>query len=99
MFCQPQNTEECAKILQLANRTNVRVWILGLGSNVLVADNGIKGLVISTKKMNGIRYSDGNIITGSGAALAQVSLFFAWKSCTARIKNSPPVSREVSEEQ
>lgn len=77
MFCQPQNTEECAKILQLASRTNVRVWILGLGSNVLVADNGIKGLVISTKKMNGIRYSDGNIITGSGAALAQVSLFSA----------------------
>ena len=40
--------EELQKILEFAKKENIKLTILGNGSNVLVSDNGIKGIVIRT---------------------------------------------------
>lgn len=40
--------EELQKILKFAKKENIKITILGNGSNVLVADKGIKGIVIKT---------------------------------------------------
>lgn len=43
---EPQNSDEIVQVLRLAYDADVPVTILGGGSNVLVADRGIRGLVI-----------------------------------------------------
>ena len=40
--------EELQKVLEFAKKENVKITILGNGSNVLVSDKGIKGIVIKT---------------------------------------------------
>ena len=41
-----QNSQELKLILELAEKENLPVTIIGNGSNILVADDGIKGLVL-----------------------------------------------------
>ena len=42
------SVEELQKILEFAKKENIKLTILGNGSNVLVSDSGIKGIVIRT---------------------------------------------------
>ena len=42
------SVKELQKILEFAQKENIKLTILGNGSNVLVSDNGIKGIVIKT---------------------------------------------------
>mgnify|MGYP002734901513 CR=1 FL=1 len=41
-----KTSEELKAILKLANEKNIKLTILGNGSNMLVSDNGIKGIVL-----------------------------------------------------
>ncbi len=57
-FALPESADECMEILSMAKQANLPVVIIGGGSNVLVPDAGIQGLVLCTKKMkSGIRFS------------------------------------------
>lgn len=56
LFLTPKSSEECAKALKHAGKLGVKVTFLGWGSNVLVADSGIRGLVITTRDMNRISW-------------------------------------------
>ncbi|MEX0322329.1 MAG: UDP-N-acetylmuramate dehydrogenase [Puniceicoccaceae bacterium] len=47
----PESEPELVTALQWARERNLPVQILGRGSNILVSDEGIKGLVISLKEM------------------------------------------------
>lgn len=73
IFCQPDNWLSCAKILAMTDKLHIPVTFLGSGSNVLVADKGVTGLVIQTKKMSRITWKDPCIIVEAGAAIAQLS--------------------------
>jgi UDP-N-acetylmuramate dehydrogenase len=46
---ETQNADEIVRAVKLAHAAGVRVTMLGGGSNVLIADSGIRGLVIRTK--------------------------------------------------
>ena len=45
-FVTPQTTEELAQVILLCNAENVPYFILGHGSNLLVSDKGMEGVVI-----------------------------------------------------
>lgn len=51
-FCQPESPEELKEALQWAKQNNQTWTALGAGTNVLISDQGVKGLVISTVKLN-----------------------------------------------
>jgi UDP-N-acetylmuramate dehydrogenase len=51
-FCSPQNSDELKESLNWAQSKSVPTFILGGGSNVLVSDEGVKGLTISLKKFS-----------------------------------------------
>jgi UDP-N-acetylmuramate dehydrogenase len=53
-FCEPHTVEELQKIGEWSVANNISVTILGGGTNVLVSDSGIKGLVISLGKLSGV---------------------------------------------
>jgi UDP-N-acetylmuramate dehydrogenase len=46
---ETQNADEIVRAVKLAHAAGVRVTMLGGGSNVLIADSGIRGLVIRTR--------------------------------------------------
>jgi len=51
-FCQPEDITQVREALQFAQAQGKKITVLGHGSNVLISDSGIKGLVLSTRKLN-----------------------------------------------
>ncbi len=47
-YIKIKSIEELQKILKFAKKENIKITIIGNGSNVLVSDKGIKGIVIRT---------------------------------------------------
>ena len=69
----PVNEEQVVNTLKLCREYNVPYFILGNGSNILVKDGGISGVVIKFNKLNLIT-TEGNCVTAqSGALLKDVS--------------------------
>ncbi|MBI2046273.1 MAG: UDP-N-acetylmuramate dehydrogenase [Parcubacteria group bacterium] len=56
-FCEASNEAELAEALAFAETKSAPFFILGGGSNVLIADNGLPGLVIKMR-LRGKEYSD-----------------------------------------
>ena len=74
----PGSCSEVAGALELARQYAWPVTILGNGSNVLVRDKGIRGLVVKFgDPMAFIRHEGTTIIAGAGALLADVSRYAA----------------------
>ncbi len=71
-FVQPEDTQELKNILYFARENNIPYFILGNGTNILVADKGIRGLVIKLNKFNKVEIIDNKIKAQSGALLSRV---------------------------
>ena len=64
-FSQPESIDQLKEALAFSVQKNIPVTILGLGSNVLVSDEGVRGLVVCTRglaKMSVIESSEKLII-------------------------------------
>ncbi len=46
IFAEPRNISELRKVLQFCENEQKRIFIFGNGSNILVDDNGVQGMVI-----------------------------------------------------
>jgi UDP-N-acetylmuramate dehydrogenase len=53
-FAEPESVEALKKEIIEAGTNKTPITILGGGTNVLISDDGIKGLVISLKKLSGV---------------------------------------------
>lgn len=74
IIAQPKNEQELQMLLQTAKKADIPVTIIGNGSNLLVRDKGIRGLVIKLGNMLNEIVVLGNSITfGSGVSLAMAS--------------------------
>ncbi len=73
-FFAPKNTAQLAKALQQAKKDGLAVFILGAGSNILIAAKQLRGLVIKLSSPNFKRISlKGKAIqAGAGIPLAQI---------------------------
>ena len=60
LVAQPRSAEELACVLTLYYdyADTVPLWVLGNGSNVLVSDNGMEGLVVLTGGARSVTFSD-----------------------------------------
>lgn len=72
LYC-PQKIDECAHVLKMAHKWKVPLTILGEGSNVLISDQGIKGLVIITSGFQEILWQGSRVTAGAGVLLASLS--------------------------
>lgn len=66
----PKSVEEVKNIVAFAKEENIRITVLGNGSNVLVADEGIDGIVMKTTDMKTIVCRDNEITAQAGARLS-----------------------------
>ena len=74
LMAQPQSEAELQSLLLKAAEAAVPVTLVGNGSNLLVRDRGIRGLVIKLGSMLRDIKVSGNVLTfGSGVSLAQAS--------------------------
>lgn len=69
----PQNEQEVKNALLWAQKESVKVTVLGGGSNVLVRDGGIRGLVLYLARgLKGIKTEDNQLAAGAGNSWASV---------------------------
>jgi UDP-N-acetylmuramate dehydrogenase len=74
----PSSVEEIAFVIQNAKLCNINVTILGNGSNVLVLDRGIRGMVLKIgTEISYIKHHGNKITAGAGALLSDVSKYAA----------------------
>lgn len=71
----PNTYDEVLQTYQYALKEKVPVTVLGNGSNVIVRDGGIRGILINLTELKQIRLSGTKIIAQSGAAIIDVSRF------------------------
>ena len=70
-FAKPASAEELVEALEWASEREIRVAVVGLGSNLLVADEGVDGLVLKLAGELASVEVEGEILrAGGGAPLA-----------------------------
>ncbi len=83
-FVTVHDERQLRDVLALARRENIPVFVLGNGSNLLVSDKGIRGIVL---RLGGAfcdigLNSDGTIHCGAGAQLSRLCAFALERSLT-----------------
>ena len=74
----PQTIEEVCRVVALVQAYDLPLTVLGNGSNLLVRDGGIRGVVLKFNgPMSEMRLEGSHIIVGAGAHLKGVSEFAA----------------------
>jgi len=73
LFVLPETTEQIIKALSIAKTGGLTVTVVGNGSNLLVSDEGIEGMVLCLEKMNCVEVNGESIIAGAGALLGKVA--------------------------
>jgi UDP-N-acetylmuramate dehydrogenase len=69
----PNNIEEFKKLLDLLTRSGEPWVVLGAGSNTVVYDTGIEGVVVSTRKLKKIEITDEDkVYAETGAVLGTI---------------------------
>lgn len=69
----PKNFDQAINVIKSCNIEKVPFYIIGNGSNLLVRDGGIRGVVIKLTSLNKLEVDGEKIIVESGAELSNVS--------------------------
>ena len=88
-FIKPKSINQIIEIILLCNKYNVRYFILGNGSNLLVSDNGYNGVIIQIHEYNfsnlTVKKSDENnyiLTVGGGMLMKTLSIESCFLSLT-----------------
>jgi UDP-N-acetylmuramate dehydrogenase len=78
LYATPRNLNELRACFEWGDRHSVPITLLGAGSNLLVSDRGLPGLVIATRYLRHSRFDDetGQILAGAGVPMAKL----AWQA-------------------
>jgi len=74
IFCSPNDIEDLKKAVFIFKEHNMPFRVIGNGTNLLILDNGIRGLVINLNKdFKKIVFSDKIVKVGAGVSLVHLS--------------------------
>lgn len=69
----PNNPDEFVKVLNLLSKTDIPWVVLGAGSNTVVYDGGVDGVVVCTRRLKDIQImEDGKVFAETGAVLGTI---------------------------
>jgi len=80
LFVNVGSVEQLRAVIVKANELKLPFFVIGKGSNLLVSDKGIEGVVISISSLDEITVKGNTLTAFSGASLASV--------CTVALENS-----------
>lgn len=69
----PESATQVQAIIKLCRENNVKYYLIGNGSNLIVKDGGIRGVVIKLTKLDKIHVEDNKVIAEGGASLQSVA--------------------------
>lgn len=72
-FVTPETYEQVQQIIQFANREQIPFTLLGNGSNLIIRDGGIRGIVMNLAKLNGMHVTGTKLVAQAGAEIIHVS--------------------------
>ncbi|OYQ65284.1 UDP-N-acetylenolpyruvoylglucosamine reductase [Pseudanabaena sp. SR411] len=75
-FISPRTSTELADSLIWASDLHLPITIIGAGSNLLISDQGLAGLVICTRHLRGIEFDEqsGQVTAASGEPVARLAM-------------------------
>lgn len=75
-FCEPTNELEFQEALEYARTNNLEVFILGVGANILISDEGFNGLVIrpQLKEVSITKQENNEVLVTAGAGVIMADL-------------------------
>ncbi|MGN1115016.1 MAG: UDP-N-acetylmuramate dehydrogenase [Candidatus Ornithomonoglobus sp.] len=74
MFVSAQSAEETAELIRLAKENNIPCMVMGNGSNMLVGDKGLRGLVIQIGPgMTGCEINGTAVTAGAGILMSKLA--------------------------
>jgi UDP-N-acetylenolpyruvoylglucosamine reductase len=76
-LARPRSVEELIRLIRFARAGGIPITILGGGANIVVSDAGVRGLVILTTGLDGIRREENHLYAGAGMPISDVSAFAA----------------------
>ena len=80
IYVTPKNKEDLVSILKFSKDNNIPSYFIGSGSNLLVSDDGIDGIVITLgKSFNKLEINKNNVFAETGVMLGKMV-----KECTKR---------------
>lgn len=74
LLVTPKKYEDVSKIIDLCKTNNINYYIVGNGSNILVKDGGLRGVVVKLSKLNNIKINDEELIAQGGALIGDASI-------------------------
>ncbi|MFD2210600.1 UDP-N-acetylmuramate dehydrogenase [Virgibacillus halophilus] len=72
-FITPQNYDEVQHVVKLANKEEIPFTLLGNGSNLIVKDGGIRGIVMNLHHLDHIHSEGNRLYAQSGARIIDAS--------------------------
>jgi UDP-N-acetylmuramate dehydrogenase len=69
----PESYDDIVKLLKFTQTNAVPVFILGGGANILVSDNGIRGMVIDMQEISKISFSDNICMAQAGFPISELA--------------------------
>ncbi len=75
LYVIPANAEEASDVLCACAKESVSWFLLGGGTNILVSDLGIRGVVVDTSRLAGIRAEGSLIVARGGTPVSDVAEF------------------------
>ncbi|MFZ0370789.1 MAG: UDP-N-acetylmuramate dehydrogenase [Halobacillus sp.] len=74
-FITPTTFQEVQNVVKLSNEDNIPFTLLGNGSNLIIKDGGIRGIVINLKHLNDISSEGNTVVAQSGARIIDASRY------------------------
>jgi UDP-N-acetylmuramate dehydrogenase len=73
-YARPESNEAVVELLAWARSVELPVGVIGSGSNLLIADNGFRGLVIKLDgQLTEIEFGDAGVLSGAGVRLPSLA--------------------------
>lgn len=82
LFVLPETEEQAAAVVKYAYEHQIPLLMLGNGSNMVVRDGGIRGIVINFALLNEVRIEGESVFVQSGALIKEVSKMAAAQGLT-----------------
>lgn len=73
IYVEAGTIEDTAEVIRFGKTHNISVTYLGNGSNIIIRDGGIRGIVVSLLNLNNISVNGNTLIAESGAAIIDAS--------------------------
>lgn len=82
VFITPTSEEEAVSVIRFASENNIPVLMLGNGSNMVVRDGGVRGIVLHFANFDEVIVDGTTIIAQAGALIKEVSKIAAANTLT-----------------